>query len=119
MNRLFYQHTKDDIAKWSVYIKSCAQKGDFHAKTLLYTQGISLGRQIEHLMQWLAMPPKTKIGLRGGFLEHEGEYIIKGIHDYVKQKKIELTFEENTNDQMIGVYRRACYHMKQNRMGQK
>lgn len=117
LNHLFYQHTKDDIAKWSVYIKSCAQKGDLHAKTLLYMQGISLGKQIEHLMQWLSMPPKTKIGLRGGFLEHEGEYIIKGIHDYVKQKKIELTFEENTSDQMIGVYRRACRHMKQNRMG--
>lgn len=117
LNHLFYQHTKNEIAKWSIYIKSCAQNGDLHAKNLLYTQGVLLGKQVEHLIQWLSISPKTKIGLRGGFLEYEGQYIIKGIHDYFKQRNIELTFEESIIHQMLGVYRRACYNMKQNRMG--
>ncbi|MCM1260882.1 MAG: hypothetical protein NC182_07130 [Prevotella sp.] len=117
LNHLFYQHTKDEIAKWSRYIKSSAKKGDLHAKNLLYAQGVSLGKQVEHLIHWLSIPQKTKIGLRGGFLEYEGQYIIKGIYDYFKQNNIELTFEKTIVNQMVGVYRRACYNMRQNRMG--
>ena len=117
LNHLFYQHTKDEIAKWSMYIKLCAQNGDLHAITLLYEQGVALGKQVEHLIQLLSIPPKTKIGLRGGFLEHVGQYIIKGIHDYFNQRNIDLTFEASIVNQMIGVYRRACYNIKQNRMG--
>lgn len=116
LTQLFYQHSKDEIAKWSIYIKTYAQKGDIHAISLLYAQGIALGKQVEHLIQFLSIPAKTKIGLRGGFLENEGQYIIKGMRDYFNQRNIELTFEECKINQMIGVYRRACYNIKQNRM---
>lgn len=116
LNHLFYQHSKDEIAKWSTYIKACAQKGDRHAIALLYAQGIALGEQVEHLSRFLSIPSKTKIGLRGGFLEYEGQYIIKGIQDYFNQRNIIFTFENDKIDQMIGVYRRAQYNTRQDRM---
>lgn len=107
LNHLFYQKNKDEIASLSVFFKEEANKGNLDAIDLLKEQGYLLGRQVKNLMRFLNLPNKTKIGLRGGFLEIDGKYIIIGIKEYFKENNIELSFEKETKDQLVGVYQLA------------
>lgn len=107
LNHLFYQRTKDEIASLSVFFKEEANKGNVDAIHLLKEQGHLLGGQVKNLMRFLNLPNKVKIGLRGGFLEIDGKYIIIGINEYFKENNIELSFEKETKDQLVGVYQLA------------
>lgn len=107
LNHIFYQRSKDEIAKLSLFFKEEANRGNMNAIQLLKEQGYLLARQVKNLMRFLNLSNQTKIGLRGGFLENDGKYIIMGIHEYLKKNKIELSFEKESRSQLIGVYQLA------------
>ena len=106
-NHLFYNHTKDEIAKLSVFFKEEAKSGSSLAKEFLYEQGVLLAKQTESLINLLKLPNYTTIGLTGGFIEIDGEDIIKGFKEYLEQKEIYLNYNEEHKEQLIGVYRLA------------
>lgn len=108
-NHLFYQHSKDEIAKCSVFFKKMAEEKNSHAITLLKKEGISLAIQVENLMKHLKLENSTKIGLKGGFIEKDGELIIQGFKEYMIEKKINLNYIDNNLEQIYGVYRFAIW----------
>lgn len=112
LNHLFYQNSKDEIASLSTFFKEEANQGNKSAILALREQGRLLGKQVSQLMKFLHLPNGTKIGLRGGFLEKDGKYIIQGIKEFFEQNNIILHFEKKATDQLYGVYRMALNHMK-------
>lgn len=110
-NRLFYQHTKDEIASYSIIFKEQANLNNERAISLLYKEGINLAKQVHNLINLLKMPNKTKIGLKGGFIEHDGKYIVDAITSYFKENKLDLIIDQNPVEQLIGVYRLAKYNI--------
>lgn len=106
-NHLFYNNTKDEIAKLSVFFKEEAKNNDILAKEYLYEQGILLAKQTENLINLLKLPPNTTIGLTGGFIEIDGEDIIRGFKEYLDSKNIILNYNMEQKEQLIGVYRIA------------
>lgn len=112
-NHLFYQHSKDEIATYSVFFKEEADKNNERAIKLLKEQGVLLGIQVKHLMQTLNIKNGAKIGLKGGFIEYDGKYITEGIFEYFKNNNIELTYVNNHEEQLMGVYRLAKIHLNE------
>ena len=106
-NHLFYNNSKDEIAKLSLFFKEEAKNGDILAKEFLYQQGVLLAKQTENLKNLLKLPNNVTIGLTGGFIEYDGEDIIKGFKDYLDSKDIYLNYNNEHNEQLIGVYRLA------------
>lgn len=106
-NHLFYNNTKDEIAKLSLFFKEEAKNNNIHAKKFLYEQGVLLAQQTENLMNLLSLPNNVTIGLTGGFIEHDGEDIVRGFKEYLENKKIYLNYNNEHNEQLIGVYRLA------------
>ena len=66
-----------------------------------------LAKQTENLKNLLNLPNNITIGLTGGFIEHDGEDIIKGFKEYLESKNIYLNYNNEHNEQLIGVYRLA------------
>lgn len=107
LNHFFYQKSKDEIASFSSFFKEEANRGNRIAMDLLKEQGIFLARQVENLIRFLKLSNGAKIGLRGGFLENDGEYILMGMHEYFRKNNIELFFENESKNQVFGVYQLA------------
>ncbi len=116
LNHLFYQKSKDEIASYSVFFKEKAKENNQEAIQLLIQQGRFLGEQVKHVMMFLNLKNKTKIGLRGGFLENDGEFVIRGIKEYLFENEIELNFEKTMRDQIYGVYHLAKIHMEEEKV---
>lgn len=112
-NHLFYQHSKDEIATYSIFFKEEANKNNERAKQLLKEQGIKLGIQVKHIMQTLNIKNGAKIGLKGGFIEHDGKYIVDGIFEYLDKNNINLNYVNNHEEQLKGVYRVAMRHINE------
>jgi N-acetylglucosamine kinase-like BadF-type ATPase len=106
-NHLFYNNSKDEIAKLSLFFKEEAKNNNSLAKSFLYEQGVLLAKQTENLKNLLNLPNNITIGLTGGFIEHDGEDIIKGFKEYLESKNIYLNYNNEHNEQLIGVYRLA------------
>ena len=106
-NHLFYNNTKDEIAKLSLFFKEEAKNNNMLAKEFLYEQGVLLAKQTENLKNLLNLPNYVTIGLTGGFIEHDGEDIVKGFKEYLESKNIYLNYNNEHNEQLIGVYRLA------------
>lgn len=106
-NHLFYNNSKDEIAKLSLFFKEEAKKNNLLAKEFLYEQGVLLAKQTENLKNLLNLPNYVTIGLTGGFIEHDGEDIVKGFKEYLESKEIYLNYNNEHNEQLIGVYRLA------------
>lgn len=112
LNHLFYQNTKDEIASMSTFFKEAANEKNMEAIKLLKEQGNMLGKQVKNLIRFLNLSRNAKIGLRGGFLENDGKYIINGLYEYFNLLNIQLVFEEESNEQLLGVYRLAIQNIK-------
>lgn len=110
LNPLFYQHSKDEIASLSSYFKVASKQNNVHASSLLEREGKNLAVQVENLMKHLKLENGTKIGLKGGFIEKDGELVVSGFKEYMKSKNIYLDYIENDYEQLIGVYRFAKWH---------
>lgn len=108
-NHLFYQHSKDEIAKYSIFFKEMARKNNNDAISLLKKEGKALAIQVENLMKHLKLKNGTKIGLKGGFIEKDGELIVEGFKEYMNNKDIKLQYVDNNNEQLYGVYRFAIW----------
>lgn len=106
-NHLFYNNSKDEIAKLSLFFKEEAKNNNVLAKEFLYEQGVLLAKQTENLKNLLNLPNNVTIGLTGGFIEHDGEDIVRGFKEYLESKKIYLNYNNEHNEQLIGVYRLA------------
>lgn len=106
-NHIFYRNTKDEIAKYSVFFKEKAKDNNVLAKELLYEQGVLLAKQTKNLINLLKLPNNTTIGLTGGFIENDGEDIVRGFKEYLLSENIILKYNESQNEQLLGVYRIA------------
>lgn len=54
LNHLFYQHSKDEIAKLSIFFKQQAKLGNKQAIKLLKNEGFELAKQTINLMKnWI------------------------------------------------------------------
>lgn len=109
-NHMFYQNSKDEIASYSVFFKEYAMLKNEHAIELLKKEGMRLAIQVENLMKHLKLENGTKIGLKGGFIERDGELIVSGFKEYMLSKNIALNYVKNNNEQLDGVYRYAIWH---------
>ena len=109
-NHMFYQNSKDEIASYSVFFKEYAMLKNEHAIELLKKEGMRLAIQVENLMKHLKLENGTKIGLKGGFIERDGELIVSGFKEYMLSKNIILNYIKNNNEQLDGVYRYAIWH---------
>ena len=106
-NHLFYQNSKDEIAKLSIFFKQQAKLGNKQAMKLLKNQGLELAKQTINLMKKLNLKNNTIIGLTGGFIDNDGEYIIEGFKEYMDKVKIDLKYKINDGEQLFGVYKFA------------
>lgn len=106
-NHLFYQNSKDEIAKLSIFFKQQAKLGNKQAMKLLKNQGFELAKQTINLMKKLNLKNNTIIGLTGGFIDNDGEYIIEGFKEYMDKVKIDLKYKINDGEQLFGVYKFA------------
>ena len=106
-NHLFYQNSKDEIAKLSIFLKQQAKLGNKQAMKLLKNQGFELAKQTINLMKKLNLKNNTIIGLTGGFIDNDGEYIIEGFKEYMDKVKIDLKYKINDGEQLFGVYKFA------------
>ena len=106
-NHLFYQNSKDEIAKLSIFFKQQAKFGNKQAMKLLKNQGFELAKQTINLMKKLNLKNNTIIGLTGGFIDNDGEYIIEGFKEYMDKVKIDLKYKINDGEQLFGVYKFA------------
>lgn len=61
-------------------------------------------------MKHLKLKNGTKIGLKGGFIEKDGQLIIDGFKEYMINRKINLRYIDNQYEQLYGVYRFAVWH---------
>lgn len=104
LNHLFYNHTKDEIAKLSIFFKEEAKNNNLEAKNLLKQQGVLLAKQTYNLIKHLNLPNHTIIGLTGGFIENDGEDIVQGFKEYLEANQIYLDYNTEHNEQLIGVY---------------
>lgn len=111
-NKLFYQHPKDEIAKMSIFFKEKAKEKIDDAINLLRLEGAKLAKQVVDLMRLLNLKNGTTIGLTGGFIEKDGEEVIKGFKDYLLSNNVYLNFNTEQNEQLIGVYRLAVQENK-------
>lgn len=111
-NKLFYQHSKDEIAKLSVFFKEKAKQNNDEAIMLLRSEGAKLAKQVIDLMRKLNLENNTKIGLTGGFIEKDGEEIVKGFKEYLKLYNVYLKYNEEYKEQLIGVYQLAVQENK-------
>lgn len=106
-NHLFYNNSKDEIARLSLFFKEEAKKGDILAKKFLYEQGVLLATQTKNLKNLLKLPNNVTIGLTGGFIENDGEDIVRGFKEYLESNNIYLNYNNEHNEQLVGVYRLA------------
>ena len=106
-NHLFYQNSKDEIAKLSIFFKQQAKLGNKQAMKLLKNQCFELAKQTINLMKKLNLKNNTIIGLTGGFIDNDGEYIIEGFKEYMDKVKIDLKYKINDGEQLFGVYKFA------------
>lgn len=74
---------------------------------LLKNQGFELAKQTINLMKKLNLKNNTIIGLTGGFIDNDGEYIIEGFKEYMDKVKIDLKYKINDGEQLFGVYKFA------------
>ncbi len=109
-NHLFYQHTKDEIARHSIFFKEASNKGSSEAVYVLKNEGRKLAKQVEDLMRILRLPGHTAIGLTGGLLEKDGKYVISGFKEYLEAQGIVLTYRDSV-DQLYGVFHFATKDM--------
>mgnify|MGYP000844507833 CR=1 FL=1 len=107
LNHLFYQHSKDEIAKLSIFFKQQAKLGNKQAIKLLKNEGFELAKQTINLMKKLDLKNNTIIGLTGGFIDNDGKYIIEGFKEYMYNIKIKLRYKINYGEQLFGVYKFA------------
>ena len=73
----------------------------------LKNQGFELAKQTINLMKKLNLKNNTIIGLTGGFIDNDGEYIIEGFKEYMDKVKIDLKYKINDGEQLFGVYKFA------------
>lgn len=104
LNHLFYQHSKDEIAKLSQFFKLEASKGSQEAINLLIKEGEKLAKQTIDTMKALNLTSPAIIGLTGGFIENDGKLIIDGFKKYMAKYNNELNYNQATLDQLKGVY---------------
>ena len=109
-NHLFYQHTKDEIARHSIFFKEASNNGSNEAIYVLKNEGRKLAKQVADLMHILHLPSYTAIGLTGGLLEKDGKYVISGFKEYLEAQGIILTYRDGV-DQLYGVFNYATKDM--------
>lgn len=104
LKQLFYFHSKDEIANHVRYIKKMAAMGDSNAQLLLREEGASLARQVIRAINKLKLDKQGVIGLKGGFVQHDGEYVIEGFIKELQINHIEMLVIANDEEPIIGAY---------------
>lgn len=104
LKQLFYFYSKDEIANHVRYIKKMATMGDPNAQLLLQEEGASLARQVIRAINKLSLDKHGVIGLKGGFVQHDGKYVIEGFMKELQTNHIEMLVIINDEEPIIGAY---------------
>ena len=101
--KLFYRHTKDQVAQSSKFFYEQAEKGDLEAQQWLYHNGELLAKDSLAAIKHLKMSNNVVIGFRGGFASNV-HYVQEGVIDTLQKKGINPTIVKGDKDPIYGAY---------------
>ncbi len=101
--KLFYRHTKDQVASSSKFFYEEAEKGDLEAQQWLYYNGELLAKDSLAAIKHLKMSNNVVIGFRGGFASNV-HYVQEGVIDTLTKKGINPIVVKGDKDPIFGAY---------------
>ena len=101
--KLFYRHSKDEVANSSKFFYEEAQKGDIEAQEWLYHNGELLAKDSLAAINHLKMNKRVVIGFRGGFASNV-HYVQEGVIDSLIKNGIEPIVTKGDKDPIYGAY---------------
>ena len=101
--KLFYRHTKDQVAQSSKFFYDEAEKGDLEAQQWLYHNGELLAKDSLAAIKHLKMNNNVAIGFRGGFASNV-HYVQEGVLDSLIKKGINPVVVKGDKDPIFGAY---------------
>ena len=101
--KLFYRHTKDQVASSSKFFYDEAEKGDLEAQQWLYYNGELLAKDSLAAIKHLRMSNNVVIGFRGGFASNV-HYVQEGVIDTLVKKGINPIVVKGDKDPIYGAY---------------
>ena len=101
--KLFYRHSKDEVANSSKFFYEEAQKGDIEAQEWLYHNGELLAKDSLAAINHLKMNKRVVIGFRGGFASNV-HYVQEGVVDSLIKNGIEPIVTKGDKDPIYGAY---------------
>lgn len=101
--KLFYRHTKDQVAQSSKFFYEQAENGDLEAQQWLYYNGELLAKDSLAAIKHLKMSNNVVIGFRGGFASNV-HYVQEGVVDALTKKGINPTVVKGDKDPIYGAY---------------
>ncbi len=100
---LIYNHSKDDVAEYSRFFDSEADKGDLEAQNWLLKNGEFLGIDVQGAMLHMKFPNEVIIGFRGGFAGNV-KWIQQGVLEYLEKQNIKTKVVDGDKDPIFGAY---------------
>ncbi|MCI5938709.1 MAG: beta-N-acetylhexosaminidase [Bacilli bacterium] len=101
--KLFYRHSKDEVASSSKFFYEEAKKGDKEAQKWLYHNGEMLADNALDAIRHLKMSKRVVIGFRGGFASNV-HYVQEGVIDTLKKNGIEPIVVKGDLDPIYGSF---------------
>lgn len=101
---LFYDKGKDYLAHQVIYIKEKANEGNFDAQLVLINEGKELAKQLIKAIKYLDLETPVLVGLHGGFITKNGDYVIKGLFSELEKNLLEVTIKPGLIDPLRGAY---------------
>ena len=101
--KLFYRHTKDEVAQSSKFFYEEAENGDLEAKNWLYHNGEMLAKDSLAAIRNLKMTDEVVIGFRGGFASNV-HYVQEGVMDTLKKNGINPVVTSGDKDPIYGAF---------------
>ncbi len=101
--KLFYRHSKDEVASSSKFFYEEAKNGDYEAQRWLYHNGEMLADNALDAIRHLKMSKRIVLGFRGGFASNV-HYVQEGVIDTLKKNGIEPIVVKGDSDPIYGAF---------------
>lgn len=101
--KLFYRHSKQEVASSSQFFYEEAEKGDLEAQRWLYYNGELLANDAIAAIRHLKMNNNVVIGFRGGFASNV-HYVQEGVLDKLTKCGYTINVVEGDKDPIYGAY---------------
>lgn len=101
--KLFYRHSKNEVAQSSQFFYKEAEKGDLEAQKWLYHNGELLAKDALAAIKHLKMNKRVALGFRGGFASNV-HYVQEGVIDNLKKHGMDPVVVKGDKDPIFGGY---------------